>query len=98
MSEQPRHVITGHSYRYVEFSNKILIHIYSGHHNSENAEEGTINICFDTLYEIICFGDRRKLTQVENVGRMIHQIGETYFAETPFIRFDLTLDSPRYVV
>lgn len=41
-------------------------------------------LCGDVLLEVFYYGDRRRLTKLERVGRRFHWINENYFDERPF--------------
>ena len=50
-----------------------------------------VNFCFDVLWEVLQFGNRRRLTKLERVGRYFHCIIERHFPTKPFLRLELLL-------
>ena len=48
-------------------------------------------ICFDILFEVLRFGDRRLLVKLERIGRRFHLIVEKYFDKMQFLRLDIGL-------
>ena len=50
-----------------------------------------MTLCIDVLFEILQFGDRRRLTKMEGVGRRFHHLVDKWFGEMPFIRLDIKL-------
>ena len=50
-----------------------------------------LTLCIDVLIEILQFGDRRRLTKLEGVGRRFHHLVENWFCEIPFLRLDILL-------
>ena len=54
--------------------------------------EFIVRLCHDVLLEVLFFGDRRRLTKLERVGRRLHQINENFFKEKPFLRPNLQID------
>ena len=56
-----------------------------------------VRLCHDVLLEALLFGDRRRLTKLERVGRHFYRIIEEFFQQMPFLRLDLILDpEPEY--
>lgn len=49
-----------------------------------------VKLCGDVLLEVLRFGNRRRLTVLECVGRRIHLIVELFFQIKPFHRLNLT--------
>ena len=66
--------------------------------NEEDEEvEFYLTLCFDVLVEIIRFGNRRRLTKLEGVGRRFHLLIEKWFGEKPFLRLDILELEPGFV-
>ena len=53
--------------------------------------EFIIRLCSDVFLEMFIFGDRRRLTKLERVGRRFHLIIENFFKERPFLRLGLQI-------
>ena len=51
-----------------------------------------LTLCFDVILEVIQFGDRRRLTKMERVGRRFHHLIEKWFGEKPFLHLDMRLE------
>ena len=70
-------------------------YIYSILKPNEEEDDGAINVyltlCIDVLLEVLRFGDRRRLTKLECVGRRFHHFVEKFFVEMPFLRLDILL-------
>ena len=58
----------------------------------DGAIEFYLKFCFDVLLEVLQFGDRRRLTKLERVGRRLHHLVEKWFGEMPFLRLDIRLE------
>ena len=56
-----------------------------------DAMEFIVTLCHDVLLEALLFGDRRRLTKLERVGRRFHWAIENFFRERPFLRLDLRI-------
>ena len=66
--------------------------------DEEEAIELYLRICSDVLFEVFRFGNRRKLTKLERVGRRFHWLAEKWFLDVPFLRLHLKLRPPaRYL-
>ena len=52
-----------------------------------------VRLCHDVLLEVLLFGDRRRLTKLERVGRRFHRIIEDFFQQMPFLRLGLSIYS-----
>ena len=50
-----------------------------------------LTLCFDVIFEVLQFGNRRRLTKLERVGRRLHHLVEKWFGELPFLRLDIRL-------
>ena len=50
-----------------------------------------LRLCFDVLFDLFQFGDRRRLTKLERVGRRFHHLVEKCFRDVPFLRLDIQL-------
>ena len=48
--------------------------------------------CSDVLFEVFQFGDRRRLTKMEGVGRRFHHFVKNWFDKVPFLRLDIELN------
>ena len=60
--------------------------------NEENeAVESHLKFCYDVLFEVLRFGDRRRLTKLEGIGRRFHHLVEKWFVEMPFLRLNIIL-------
>ena len=51
--------------------------------------EFIVRLCSDVLLEALVFGDRRRITKLERVGRRFHLNIENFFKERPFLRLSL---------
>lgn len=49
-------------------------------------------LCHDVLFEALLFGDRRRLTKFERIGRYFHTMIENFFKQMPFLRLCLKID------
>ena len=56
-----------------------------------------VRLCTDVFVETLSFGDRRRLTKFERVGRRLHQIMESFFKLRPFLRLNLAIN-PGYLI
>ena len=56
-----------------------------------------VRLCFDVLMEVLNFGDRRRLTKLERVGRRIHWMVENYLPNKPFLCLKLLRIEFEYV-
>ena len=54
--------------------------------------EFLVLLCGDILVEVLRYGNRYKLVQLEKVGRRLHLIVEGFFENTPFIRLTLQIN------
>ena len=59
---------------------------------ADGAIEFYLKFCFDVLFEVLRFGDRRRLTKLEGVGRRFHHLVEKLFGEMPFLRLYIQLE------
>ena len=50
-----------------------------------------LKLCGDVLHEVLCFGNRQRLTALERVGRRFYRIVESFFPTKPFQSVNLTL-------
>ena len=64
----------------------------------EDDLEFIVRLCHDVLLEALLFGDRRRLTKLERVGRRFHRIIEDFLQHAPFLRLDLILDPEYYYI
>ena len=53
--------------------------------------EFIVRLCSDVLLEALVFGDRRRITELERVGRQFHLSIENFFKEKPFLRLGLRI-------
>ena len=61
--------------------------------------EFVVQMCGDVLVEILEYGDRRRLTKLERVGRRFNWMVEKWYPEIPFLRLNLTLElRKRYIL
>ena len=58
--------------------------------------EFVVRMCGDVLVEILQYGDRRRLTKLERVGRRLNWMVEKWYPEIPFLRLNLKLE-PWYI-
>ena len=56
-----------------------------------------VRLCTDVLLEALYFGDRRRLTKLERVGRRVHRMVENFFTKKPFLRLNLAIN-PGYLI
>ena len=79
----------------------ILIVIFFSPRQQNNDEKEAIEfylrLCFDVLSEVFRFGDRRKLTKLERIGRRFHWLIEKWFLDVPFLRLNLKLYPTGYL-
>ena len=54
--------------------------------------EFIVRLFIDVLLEVLIFGDRRRITKLERVGRRFHLSIENFFKERPFLRLRLRID------
>ena len=54
--------------------------------------EFIVRLCSDVLLEALFFGDKRRITKLERVGRRFHLSIENFFKERPFLRLELRID------
>ena len=57
----------------------------------DEAVEFHLKFCFDVLFEVLRFGNRRRLAKLEGVGRRFHHLVEKWFVEMPFLRLNIQL-------
>ena len=50
-----------------------------------------MRLCGDVLFEVLCYGDRCRLTKLERVGGRFHRIVENFFGRMPSLRLNLSL-------
>ena len=50
-----------------------------------------MKFCCDILFRVLRFGDRRRLTKLEGVGRQFHHLVEKWFVKMPFLRLNIQL-------
>ena len=54
--------------------------------SNQKEEEFFVRLCLDVLFELLSFGNRRRLSKLERVGRRFHRMVENFFGKAPFIR------------
>ena len=54
--------------------------------------EFNLTLCFDVILEVLQFGDRRRLTKLEEIGRRFHYLVEKWFGELSFLRLDIQFE------
>ena len=59
--------------------------------------EFIVRLCLDVLIDVLHFGDRRNLCQLERAGQRFHRIVDKLFGEKPFIRLNLEISTPKFV-
>lgn len=96
MVKPPKKIIRlgGVSRRFLTNFNLILFLAFSSlNRNSEKVNEHKffVHLCQDVILEVLYYGDRRRLTKLERVGRRLFRIIEAQFVEAPFLRLDLRL-------
>ena len=93
-------------YAAVNILQKILSIIFSQPSNQMvmelNSDRGknihfVVRLCSDALWEVIYWGDRRKLTSLEKLGKRFHLLIDGWFEEVPFLRLDLRIRPLRYI-
>ena len=65
-----------------------------GQNESGRAIEFFVILCGDVLLEVLCWGDRSRLTKLERIGRRFHWSVLKFFDETPFLRLNFKLWAP----
>ena len=60
-------------------------------YEQEDAFRFIVRLCHDVFLEVLIFGDRRRLTKLERVGRRFHLSIENFFREKPFLRLGLRI-------
>ena len=60
-----------------------------GQNEGGRAIEFFVILCGDVLLEVLCWGDRRRLTKLERIGRRFHWSIVKFFDEMPFLRLNL---------
>ena len=56
-----------------------------------------VRLCSDAFLEVIYWGDRRKLTSLEKLGKRFHLLIDGCFEEAPFLRLDLCIEPLEYI-
>ena len=54
-----------------------------------------VRVCSDMFLEVLYWGDRRHLVELEKIGRRLHWLIDGRFKRAPFLRLDLFI-KPRY--
>ena len=67
-------------------------------YEQEDAFGFIVRLCHDVFLEVLIFGDRRRLTKLERVGRRFHLCIENFFREKPFLRLGLRIDAYLFIV
>ena len=55
-----------------------------------------VRLCSDVFLDVICWGNRRQLKELEKIGRRLHWLIDGRFKRAPFLRLDLFI-KPRYL-
>ena len=66
-------------------------------YEQEDAFGFVVRLCHDVLLEVLIFGDRRRLTKLERVGRRFHLSTENFFSERPFLRLGLQISAYLFI-
>ena len=66
-------------------------------YEQEDAFGFVVRLCHDVLLEVLIFGDRRRLTKLERVGRRFHLSIENFFSERPFLRLGLQISAYLFI-
>ena len=56
-----------------------------------------VRLCNDVLLEVLKYGVRRELAELEKIGRRLFLIIDYYFKEAPLLRLHLSLE-PSYLI
>ena len=56
-----------------------------------------LKLCSDVLLEVFCFGDRRRISALERIGRRIYHIVEFFIPIKPFHRVNLIFQPAGYL-
>ena len=59
--------------------------------------EFIVRLCSDVFLEVLIFGERRRLTKLERVGRRFHLNIENFFRERPFLRLGLRINAYLFI-
>ena len=59
---------------------------------SQKKPKFVVRLCSDVLEDILCYGDRMKLTKTEFIGRRFHYMIENNFSEKPRVFFNVKAD------
>ena len=57
-----------------------------------------MRVCHDVLLEALLFGDRRKLSNLERIGRRFHRIIEDFFQQRPLLRLCFEIEPYIYLI
>ena len=68
-------------------------------HNFEegNKLEFIACLCHYVLLKTLLYGNRRRITKLERVGRRLHRIIENFFKQIPFLRLSIEVDPPYFL-
>ena len=58
----------------------------------DGGSEFIVRLYHDVFLEALLFGDRRRITKLERVGRRFHLYIENFFEEKPFLRLGLKIE------
>ena len=72
---------------------KNLFYRHIGQNENRKAIEFFVILCGDVLLEVLSWGDRRRLTRLERIGRRFHWSVVKFFREMPFLRLNLELQT-----
>ena len=64
-----------------------------GMNDDNNDVEFHVALCHDVLFEVLQRGDRRQLVKLQQIGRRLYRMIETYFGVKPFLRLNFRLAS-----
>ena len=65
--------------------------ILKPYEEDDRVTEFYLKFCYDVLFEVLRFGDRRRLTKMEGVGRRFHHLVGKWFGDMPFLRLAIQL-------
>ena len=70
---------------------KIFLYRKIDKNGNGKAIEFFVILCGDVLLEVLCWGDRRRLAKLEQIGRRFHWTVLRFFDEVPLLRSSLEL-------
>ena len=58
----------------------------------EELVQFVVRVCSDMFLEVLYWGDRRHLVELEKIGRRLHWLIDGHFKRAPFLCLDLFFD------